>query len=111
MEEKDGALIKEAEESQESQGEPVVSTMPEPVVDEVAIKMEDEALIAGADPDVTKDSDFDWWSKFYTSVDDEQRKQPEYEAEGYDKMVVRMQLLTCAEVATITCCLIATYCK
>ena len=52
--------------------------------------MEDEALIAGADPDVTKDSDFDWWSKFYASIGDEQRRQPEYEEERNDKMVVRM---------------------
>lgn len=50
--------------------------------------MEDEALIVGADPDVTKDSDFDWWSKFYASIGDEQRRQPEYEEEGNDKMVV-----------------------
>ena len=68
---------------------PMVSTLPEPAVDEVAIKMEDEALIVGADPDVKKDSDFDWWSKFYASVGDEQRRQPEYEEEGNDKMVVR----------------------
>ena len=68
----------------------MVGILPKPAVDEVAIKMEDEALIVGADPDVTKDSDFDWWSKFYASIGDEQRRQPEYEGEGNDKMVVRM---------------------
>ena len=66
----------------------VVGILPKPAVDEVAIKMEDEALIVGADPDVTKDSDFDWWSKFYASIGDEQCRQPEYEEEGNDKMVV-----------------------
>ena len=71
---------------------PAVGILPEPAVDEVAIKMEDEALIAGADPDVTKDSDFDWWSKFYASIGDEQRRQPEYEEEGNDKMVVCLHI-------------------
>ena len=66
----------------------MVGILPKPAVDEVAIKMEDEALIVGADPDVTKDSDFDWWSKFYASIGDEQCRQPEYEEEGNDKMVV-----------------------
>jgi len=69
-----------------------VGILPKPAVDEVAIRMEDEALIVGADPDVTKDSDFDWWSKFYASIGDEQRRQPEYEEEGNDKMVVCLHI-------------------
>ena len=38
--------------------------------------------------------EFDWWSKYYYSVDDERRTQPEYVDEGYDKMMVHSPLYT-----------------
>ena len=60
--------------------------------DEVAIHMEDEQLIEGADPDATKDSDFDWWSKYYTSVCDEQCQQQDYKDQKLDELVVSKEM-------------------
>jgi hypothetical protein len=65
-----------------------IRPIPEGKPDEVAIRVEDQALLAGADPDVKKDSEFDWWSKFYLSAGDEQRMQLDYGQAGYDKLVV-----------------------
>ena len=41
-----------------------------------------------ADPDASKGSGFDWWTKYYYSIGDDQRTQEEYVQEGHDKMVV-----------------------
>ena len=59
--------------------------IPEEVV--TIASMSDEGL-APKDPDVHKSSDFDWWSKFYSSLKNDSRKQPEYLEAGYDKLMV-----------------------
>ena len=41
------------------------------------------------DPDSMKTAEFDWWSKYYCSIDDPIRKQKKYKDDGYDKIVVR----------------------
>lgn len=41
-----------------------------------------------SDPDNKEKSDFDWWSKYYYSVEDERRTQKDYVDQGHDKMVV-----------------------
>ena len=40
------------------------------------------------DPDSMKTAEFDWWSKYYCSINDPIRKQKKYEDTGYDKIVV-----------------------
>ena len=62
----------------------------EETTEEVATvtSVSDEGL-APKDPDVHKSSDFDWWSKFYSSLKNDSRKQPEYLEAGYDKLMVR----------------------
>jgi hypothetical protein len=54
----------------------------------VTLQIPDSELIMGEDPDVQKNSDFDWWSKFYSSLDDDPRMQQEYLDAGYDKLMV-----------------------
>ncbi len=43
---------------------------------------------AQSDPDSKDKSEFDWWSKYYYSCDDEQRTQKDYVEQGCDKLVV-----------------------
>eukprot|EP00731_Ephydatia_muelleri_P020356 Em0013g83a len=40
-----------------------------------------------ADPDASKGSGFDWWTKYYYSMGDDQRTQEEYVQEGHDRMM------------------------
>ena len=41
-----------------------------------------------SDPDTRYKSDFDWWSKYYCSIEDKRRKQTDYIDKGYDCMMV-----------------------
>ena len=41
-----------------------------------------------SDPDDQEQIEFDWWSKYYYSIGDERRTQPQYQEKGYDKMKV-----------------------
>ncbi|KAL5471556.1 hypothetical protein EMCRGX_G029681 [Ephydatia muelleri] len=41
-----------------------------------------------ADPDASKGSGFDWWTKYYYSIGDDQRTLEEYVNQGHDRMVV-----------------------
>ena len=47
-----------------------------------------------SDPDSQKKVEFDWWSKYYYSIDDPRRTQQEYIDEGYDKMKVKARTNT-----------------
>ena len=51
-----------------------------------------------------KDSEFDWWSKFYLSAGDEERSQAEYGQQGFDKLMVST---VCTVVVGVHQC---TYC-
>ena len=42
-----------------------------------------------SDPDNQQKIEFDWWSKYYYSIDDTRRTQTEYVDQGYDKMKVQ----------------------
>ena len=42
-----------------------------------------------SDPDNQQKIEFDWWSKYYYSLDDPRRTQQEYVDKGYDKLQVR----------------------
>ena len=46
-----------------------------------------------SDPDNQKKVEFDWWSKYYYSIDDQRRTQQEYVDQGYDKMKVGAAVL------------------
>ena len=47
-----------------------------------------------SDPDSQKKVEFDWWSKYYYSIDDPRRTQQEYVDQGYDKMKVKTRTNT-----------------
>jgi hypothetical protein len=55
---------------------------------ETAILLEEEGDTLDTDPDNKKDVKFDWWSKYYASIKDEQRTQKEYLDEHQDFMTV-----------------------
>ena len=40
------------------------------------------------------DEPFDWWSKFYTSLQDPELKQEEYDKLQLDKLVVRLNIVS-----------------
>ena len=40
------------------------------------------------DPDNASISSFDWWSKYYYSIDDKLRTEKDYVDKGHDKMTV-----------------------
>ena len=85
--------------------QPKEALIPEGAPDQTVIRFEDEALLAGSDPDVKKDSEFDWWSKFYLSAKDEERSQPEYGQQGFDKLMVST---VCTVVVGVHRCM---YCR
>ena len=45
-----------------------------------------------------KEDEFDWWSKFYASLDNSPLSQVEYEQAGYDKLVVCVHVRVCGVV-------------
>ncbi|CAI8014042.1 Myoferlin [Geodia barretti] len=55
---------------------------------EVTVVVEDVKEALDSDPDSQKKVEFDWWSKYYYSIDDPRRTQQEYIDEGYDKMKI-----------------------
>ena len=55
------------------------------------------------DPDHSKKSEFDWWSKYYYSCHDERRTQAEYVNAGHDKLMVSSHLGFLIAVVTACC--------
>ncbi len=40
------------------------------------------------DPDSADKSDFDWWSKYYYSIGDDQKTQKDYVDKNHDSLVI-----------------------
>ena len=86
--------------------------------DVVTVEMQPDEVIQ-TEGRKDKDDEFDWWSKFYASLDNSPLSQVEYEQAGFDTLVVRtcvqyvsyiQYVCVCVHVLCVCVCLLCFSC-